>query len=111
MPLTSPSPPHPLTTLPKGLLLNTKTLAANELLNLTVDRVHAMVLRTTRELQLTLVVAALQLDNQTLETHHPVVLAPSSNSSLYAGAQVGGEAHRWMDANGSIAFPRASSTR
>jgi hypothetical protein len=34
-----------------GLLLNTKTFAANELLNLTVDRVHAMLLRTTRELQ------------------------------------------------------------
>lgn len=39
-------------------------------------------------LQLTLVVAAMQLDNQTLETHHPVVLAPSSNASLVAGSQV-----------------------
>lgn len=89
---SSPSPPpphHPHLTTTPGLLLNTKTLAANELLNLTVDRVHAMLLRTTRELQLTLVVAALQLDNQTLETHHPVVLAPSSNGSLYAGTQVG----------------------
>ncbi|KIY97560.1 hypothetical protein MNEG_10403 [Monoraphidium neglectum] len=73
-----------------GLLLNTKTFAANELLNLAVDRVSAMLLRTTRELQLTLVVAALQLDNQALETHHPVVLAPSGNASLVAGAQ----AHR-----------------
>ena len=78
-----------------GLQLNTKTFAASELLNLTVDRVHAMVLRTTRELQLTLAVQAVQLDNQALDTHHPVVLAPSSSAGLYAGAQVRGGAPGW----------------
>jgi hypothetical protein len=62
----------------EGLQLNAKTNGGDELLNLTVSTVQCALLNTTRERQLSLSVLSLQLDNQLLETRHPVVLSPAT---------------------------------
>ncbi|KAF6253188.1 hypothetical protein COO60DRAFT_1463300 [Scenedesmus sp. NREL 46B-D3] len=62
----------------EGLQLNAKTNGGDELLNLTVSSVQCALLSTTRERQLSLSVLSLQLDNQLLETRHPVVLSPAA---------------------------------
>lgn len=65
-----------------GVLFSIKTGYADELLNLTVDTVRCIVLQTTSEFQMTLIVQSVQLDNQLLETRHPVVLAPAGVPGL-----------------------------
>lgn len=62
----------------EGLQLNAKTNGGDELLNLTVSTVQCALLNTTRERQLSLSVLSVQLDNQLLETRHPVVLSPAT---------------------------------
>ncbi|WIA12623.1 hypothetical protein OEZ85_006280 [Tetradesmus obliquus] len=62
----------------EGLQLNAKTNGGEELLNLTVSTVQCALLNTTRERQLSLSVLSMQLDNQLLETRHPVVLSPAT---------------------------------
>lgn len=62
----------------EGLQLNAKTNGGDELLNLTVSTVQCALLNTTRERQLSLSVLSMQLDNQLLETRHPVVLSPAT---------------------------------
>lgn len=104
-----------------GLMLSTKSDAADELANMTVDTLQCILLRTTSEVQATLLVhnvqvgqralsvwdfgrcwhghlflrharsacvcVRLQIDNQQLETRHPVVLS-TGHGAFMEDAQV-----------------------
>jgi hypothetical protein len=62
----------------EGAQLNARGAGGSELLHLTLSRLQCAALVTARERMLSVALGGVQLDNQLLETRHPVVLAPAS---------------------------------
>ena len=59
-------------------------------------QVRCVLLTTTSDNQLTLVIRSIQLDNQLLETRHPVVLSPSPAAPQTAREYTSGSSQRYL---------------